>query len=116
MRADDRRAAAMIFLVMAPFGPLYFLEKHRRQPAILNRTSRSAIVRRDPLPRLARPGRRTGAFFDRSKAQLRAAQRAMRERNAPGACRSFQPVRDRTSGTAGLALVVAADRFEIDAK
>jgi hypothetical protein len=23
----------MIFLVMAPFGPLYFLEKHPRQPA-----------------------------------------------------------------------------------
>jgi hypothetical protein len=23
----------MIFLVMAPFGPLYFLEKHRRRPA-----------------------------------------------------------------------------------
>jgi hypothetical protein len=29
------RAAATIFLVMAPFGPLYFLEKRRRQPARL---------------------------------------------------------------------------------
>jgi hypothetical protein len=27
------RAAATIFLVMAPFGPRYFLEKKRRQPA-----------------------------------------------------------------------------------
>jgi len=30
-KRDKRRAAAMLFLVMAPFGPLYFLEKHPRR-------------------------------------------------------------------------------------
>jgi hypothetical protein len=39
---------------MAPFGPLYFLKKHHRQPA-------SASVR-DARQEI-------GAFFDRSKAQ-----------------------------------------------
>ena len=67
----------MIFLVMAPCGPLYFLEKHRRQPAlrILSRGRSQRIVR----------GRPAGDFLEGSKAQLRIAQRAMTERKTAAA-------------------------------
>jgi hypothetical protein len=62
------RAAPILFLVMAPFGPLYFLEKESSRPA---REAGGA------------PAPADGVFLDRSKAQLRVAQRAMRERNSP---------------------------------
>jgi hypothetical protein len=57
---------------MAPFGPLYFLEKHRRQPALACYEALAQsknIAGSPPLPATKHWPRRAGAFVDRSKAQ-----------------------------------------------